>query len=75
MPRATVSTYTKEQIEACRSDLTRAHYAILMAEFGKDYATVAQTLNLPLGTVKSRLNRARKRLVAALEKAREARAA
>jgi RNA polymerase sigma-70 factor (ECF subfamily) len=50
------------------------HYRRVLVLFyyeGKSYEAVAEALGLPLGTVKTHLNRARKRLRAALEEQHE----
>jgi DNA-directed RNA polymerase specialized sigma24 family protein len=58
--------YTFQQIEAHKSKLTPAHYDVLMASTRiggqQTYHDVAIDLHLSVGTVKSRLNRARNAL-------------
>ena len=53
---------TTEQIEACQNDLSEEHFAILMASTAGDYRSIAALFDMKIGTVKSRLNRARAKL-------------
>ena len=59
---------TSEQIEACVSSLSENHSAILRLSLTEDYSTISKSLGIRLGTVKSRLNRARLALMAAFHK-------
>jgi len=68
----TASTVTAEQIASCSARLTKDHVEILTASLDGGYAAAAELFGLPLGTVKSRLNRARTALAAALAKSQEA---
>lgn len=60
-------------IEQALSRLPPHYRRVLMLYYfeGKSYQAVAELLGLPLGTVKTHLNRARKRLRAALEEQHE----
>ena len=57
---------TAEQINACADTLTADHMAILLASLTTSYENIAADFDLNVGTVKSRLNRARVALKAAL---------
>lgn len=55
---------TGEQIVACKDKLAPEHFDVLCAAAdGAKYNAIAQALNLKVGTVKSRLNRAREAMM------------
>lgn len=62
-PKHTFSTGLVERFE---NELTPAHFAILMAITNGGYAGASAALSIPVGTCKSRLNRARAALAAIL---------
>lgn len=62
----TTPIYAAETIEAHADKLTEQHRAILMLATAGDYRSITHTLEIPIGTVKSRLNRARAALAAIL---------
>lgn len=69
--RGTQKRYAKidaGQIEACSERLRPNHLKILRASMEGSYADMAQVLSLNIGTVKSRLNRARAALALARQK-------
>jgi RNA polymerase sigma-70 factor (ECF subfamily) len=70
------ATLRREKRAAVRAALARLsdHYRIVLILFdieGHSYEEIAAALNLPLGTIKSRLNRARAQLREELQTARE----
>lgn len=55
--------FTEQQVADHEAKLGKDYAAALRAEMdGAPYETIAQRLGVPLGTVKSRLNRARSKL-------------
>lgn len=59
--RQSVGPITETEVIA----LKNYHYAVLAAfEGGAEYSAIATTLNIPIGTVRSRLHRARAALAA-----------
>lgn len=57
-------TLTTLDIEPYKEKLTKPHYAVLYERaLGKGHKQIARDLNIPLGTVKSRLNRAEHRIM------------
>ena len=59
-----------KDVDRAMSDLSKEHSEILQLVCiqGKQYAEVAKEINIPVGTVRSRLSRAREALQAALNK-------
>jgi DNA-directed RNA polymerase specialized sigma24 family protein len=60
-------SFTSEQIESCVGSLSDRYLDILRLSLTERYPTIADRLGIKLGTVKSRLNRARRMLSNALE--------
>lgn len=58
--------FSIEEIEAHKDKLNARHYAILKAAICSDYKGIEAALQLLPGTVKSRLNRARTAIAAAI---------
>lgn len=58
--------YTAEQVESCTGKIRGRHRNILLAAITDEYTVIAEKFDLPLGTVKSRINRARTALARAL---------
>ncbi len=54
--------YPTEVVERYEDRLKKPYFAILMLASAGDEASIAHTLNVPRGTVKSRLSRARAEL-------------
>lgn len=54
--------FTTDQIERHAAKLRANHHEVLCAAIGNNMRTIGERLNIPLGTVKSRLHRARLRL-------------
>ena len=59
---------TSAQIEACSQRLKPSHLKILRSSMGSNYPEMAKVLEINIGTVKSRLHRARAALAAELKK-------
>ena len=51
--------FSAEEISAQESKLKSSHFAILMASLTHDYAAMAAMFNVSMGTIRSRLHRAR----------------
>jgi DNA-directed RNA polymerase specialized sigma24 family protein len=60
--KAAYKEITLVQIDAHKASLSPEHHEILTATLDKTYEEVAAALTMPLGTVRSRLNRAREAL-------------
>lgn len=54
---------TEAEIDRYATRLTADHFAVLMLLTATNYAGIAALLKIPVGTVKSRINRARSRLL------------
>ena len=61
MARGVNSQYkiTEAQVQACAGKVTEQHFEILWASLTLPYSGIAKELNIKVGTVRSRLNRAR----------------
>ncbi len=64
--------FSQEAVAAYKDELSKNHFAILILACASagEYQPICVALNLPLGTVKSRLHRARKVLSALIADAR-----
>jgi DNA-directed RNA polymerase specialized sigma24 family protein len=69
--RALQIVYSTEAVEKFKDRLTPDHFAILMCSTAGDYASISSTLNLKIGTVKSRLNRARIAIATEIKKKKQ----
>jgi DNA-directed RNA polymerase specialized sigma24 family protein len=59
-PNMTVVGYTLDTLERFKDKLSAEHFNVLRASLsGQSYSATAATLSIKVGTVKSRLNRAR----------------
>lgn len=69
MPRAPKQrvNFSHEEIDRFADRLRQEHVAVLRLSDGLSYEGISAELNIPIGTVRSRLNRARGRLSALLE--------
>jgi DNA-directed RNA polymerase specialized sigma24 family protein len=54
--------YTQESLARYQDRLSPRYFAVLMASTAGDYRAIAEGLGINMGTVKSRLHRARKAL-------------
>lgn len=65
--RLSLKSFTEKEVDdlAVRADLKPSVVDIVKMSFRSSYEGIAKAKDIPLGTVKSRLNRARLRLVAA----------
>jgi DNA-directed RNA polymerase specialized sigma24 family protein len=65
--------FAAEQIDAFKERLSKEHFNILKAAAAASWSTrtIATNLSIPLGTVKSRLYRARRALCELIERQRE----
>lgn len=59
--------FSPDEIERCAARLRPQYVDVLRLADSLSYEGIAAELNIPLGTVRSRLNRARKQLSALLE--------
>ena len=50
---------TEAQVQACAGKITEQHFEVLRASLTLPYSGIAKELNIKVGTVRSRLNRAR----------------
>lgn len=68
-----MNTQLEKAIQDCLNNLNEKHRAvIIMVDVsGEDYETVAEVIQSPVGTVKSRLSRARLKMQECLQNARE----
>lgn len=68
-----MNTQLEKAIQDCLNNLNEKHRAVMIMVdvSGEDYETVAEVIQSPVGTVKSRLSRARLKMQECLQSARE----
>lgn len=71
VPRRKEKVYTLDQVERHAASLSAKHHDVLSLAIDRPMEHVAEALCIPMGTVKSRLNRARAKLEALEREAKQ----